>query len=182
VKARHALTLVELIVVLCVIAAISGIVIPVCSDQMASATRVTTLSTLSEVQQTLQSYWQDTKLIELDGLSTYSTEADRFEIKWLFKNPVTNDATNQFSPVTRIGWNGPYLLSSTDSGATPGLIDAWNSSLVVQYVNPASSGAKDVRVVSPGPNGVVEINPTASTSSLTAGSIGDDLYVALTLR
>lgn len=179
--ARLALTLVELIAVLFILAALTGIVIPLCSDQIAYSTQTATRSTLVEVQQAMLRYWQDTKHIQLDGIATVATEEERFQIRWLFRNPVTNDSTIHFDPNTRIGWNGPYLQTPTSTDGGPSLIDAWNNPLQVHYVDPVSS-LKDVRIVSSGVNGIVDIPPTAATSDLTIASTGDDLYVAIMLR
>jgi type II secretory pathway pseudopilin PulG len=173
-KTRNAFTLVELIVVLCILISLSGVVVPLCSENLSSANETVTRSTLAEARLAMLLYWHDTKFVELNGVTTVATESQRFDIAWLFANPVTNTNTVQFDPNLRTGWNGPYIASST-------LVDAWNRPLSVQYVNPNGS-LKDVRIVSAGPNGVVDIPAGTATSSLTTGSIGDDLYVALTLR
>ena len=180
-RTRLALTLVELITVLFILAALAGVVIPLCSEQVAQASQTATRATLVEVQQAVLRYWHDTKYVPLDGVNTVATEAQRFDLVWLFKNPVTDDTAVQYDPNTRRGWNGPYLLSPTAADGQRDLVDAWNNSLQVQYVNPAED-LKDVRIVSAGANGVVDIDPGTATSLLTSGSTGDDLYVAITLR
>ncbi|MBX3422185.1 MAG: prepilin-type N-terminal cleavage/methylation domain-containing protein [Pirellulaceae bacterium] len=178
---RLALTLIELIVVLTVLAALASITIPLCSDQLSNAAQSATRATLVESARALQHYWHDTKLIELDGMATVATESQRFNSIWLFRNPVTGDASNQFDPRLRIGWNGPYLLSVTAVGGDPDLVDGWHQPLSVQYVNPGET-LKDVRIVSAGANGTVDIPANVATSSLTPSHIGDDLYVAISLR
>ncbi len=181
-KARRALTLFELIIVLCILVALSGIVIPICDLQMNSASQTATRATLTQVQRAMLDYWHDTKSITLNGTTTFADESERFQIAWLFKNPVTNNSTSQFNPNLRSGWNGPYIVAATKtSSSTLELVDAWNNLLQVQYVNPNDS-VKDVRIVSPGPNGVVDISPSTATSLLTSNGIGDDLYVSLSLR
>lgn len=177
---RSAFTLLELISVLCILAALSGVVIPLCNNQIASASQTASRATLVEVEQAIKQYWRDTKNIALDGTSTFANESQRFELSWLFRNPVTNDTTVQFNINTRQGWNGPYLLNSTAAIGTLGVVDAWNEPLVVQYINPSDS-LKDVRIVSVGLNGALDV-PGIATSLLTAEDIGDDLYVALMLR
>ncbi len=182
-KSRKALTLIELIVVLSILVALGGVVLPLCSDSLAAANEAVTRATLVEAQNAMLRYWHDTKFVELDGTTTVASESQRFSLSWLFANPVTNTSVVQFDTNLRIGWNGPYVATSTldlvDGG--PGLIDAWNQPLTVQYVNP-NGALKDVRIVSGGPNGVVEIPAATATSALTTNSIGDDLYVALMLR
>jgi type II secretory pathway pseudopilin PulG len=177
---RSAFTLLELISVLCILVALSGLLIPLCADQINHASQTATRATLVGVEQAIIQYWQDTKHVVLDGSSTFATEAQRFELVWLFRNPVTNDSTVQFDPNTGQGWNGPYLVKSTSGTGTLGVVDAWNRTLAVQYINPNDS-LKDVRFVSAGLNGVLEI-PTIATSQLSDEDIGDDVYVALMLR
>lgn len=178
---RLALTLVELIAVLCILVALSLIAIPLSSDQVLRASDTTTRAILAEVQVAMQQYWHDTKFIGLDGINTIADESDRFQIGWLFRNPVTNNTSPDFDPNTGIGWNGPYLLSTTSANAQPGLVDGWGRTLEVQYVNPAAS-LKDVRVVSAGADGVLETPIATPTTLLTPDSIGDDIYVAIMLR
>ncbi len=93
------------------------------------------------------------------------------------------DRTISFDRNTLSGWNGPYLLSATTppDAVVDGLIDGWNHQLVVHYVNPGAN-LRDVRIVSPGPNGVIDISAATATSSLTTNNVGDDLYVSLLLR
>lgn len=180
---RNAFTLIELIVVLTILVALSGIVLPICSENLSTANATATRSTLAEARNAMLQYWHDSKFVALDGVTTFATESQRFEISWLFASPVTNTTSVQFDPNLRTGWNGPYIASSTTDAdiAGPGLVDAWNQTLSVQYVNPGGS-LKDVRIVSSGGNGVVDIPAGMATSSLTSSSIGDDLYVALSLR
>lgn len=182
-KTRNAFTLIELIVVLGILAALSGIVLPLCSENLSSASETATRSTLTEARNAMLQYWHDTKFVNLDGVTTVATEPQRFRISWLFANPVTNTTTVQFDPNLRTGWNGPYLATSTAdiTAGGPNLVDAWNQTLSVQYVNP-NDHLKDVRIVSAGRNGVVDIPAVTATSALTPSSIGDDLYVALMLR
>lgn len=180
-QTRSALTLLELIAVVCILAALGGLVIPLCSQQLAQASETATQASLVEVQQAIQQYWHDTKFIAMDGVNTFASESQRFEIDWLFVNPVTNDQTLQFDPNAGQGWNGPYVFSATAQTSSPDLIDGWNRALQVQYVNP-SGNIKDVRIVSAGPNGIIEISTAMPTSLLTTNNIGDDLYVAIMLR
>jgi prepilin-type N-terminal cleavage/methylation domain-containing protein len=183
-KSRNAFTLVELTVVLSILVALSSIVLPLCSENLIGANETATRATLAEARKAMLQYWHDTKVVELNGVTTVSTESQRFNLSWLFTNPVTHTTAIQFDPNLRTGWNGPYIATSTADSvapAGPGLVDAWNQTLSVQYVNPSDS-IKDVRIVSSGRNGVVDIPAGTATSALTTNSIGDDLYVALTLR
>ncbi len=180
---RSALTLTELVIVLCILAALGGVLVPLCSDQMSAAASTTTANSLNETAKALEQYWSDTKVTAMDGVLTVATEANRFEIQWLFRNPVTGNSLVAFDRNTRSGWNGPYILTSTsDPSVVPyGLIDGWQHPITVQLVDPAAN-IKDVRVLSAGPNGVIDLPAGTATSALTTGDVGDDLYVALSLR
>lgn len=178
---RNALTLAELVVVLCILAALSAIVVPLCSDSLASAAESVTQASLVQARDATLQYWRDTKHVTLDGVVSVATEAQRFQIEWLFNNPVTGDKTVQFDPNLHSGWNGPYMASSTVQFGGPGLLDAWNQPLVAQYTDPNAT-LKDVRIVSAGPNGVIDIPANTASVALTSNSIGDDLYVSLLLR
>jgi len=183
-KSRNAFTLVELIVVLSILIALSGILLPLCASGVTSAAETATRSTLCETRTALLQYWHDTKLLQLDGITTAATESQRFDVLWLFVSPITESNLADFDPNLRSGWNGPYMTTSTaDAVASggPNLVDGWNQLLTVQYVNPGND-LKDVRIVSSGLNGVIDIPANTASSALTTGSIGDDIYVALMLR
>lgn len=179
--ARNAFTLTELVVVLCILVALSAIVVPLCSDRLVSAAESVTHASLVQARDATLQYWRDTKHVTLDGVVSVAVEAQRFDIVWLFNNPVTGNNTVQFDPNLRRGWNGPYMASSTLQFGGPGLRDAWNRPLVAQYTNPAAA-LKDVRIVSAGRNGVIEIAAGTATTALTSSNVGDDQYVSLLLR
>jgi len=181
---RKAFTIFELAVVLCVIVALAGLSFPIVGGTYNDAATASTQSTLQAVSSATAKYWSDNKLVKLDGVTTVASESTRFQVRWFFRNPVTNLATTSFDRNSAVGWNGPYLLSSTGTIANFGdttIIDAWNHEITIQDVDPAAS-LRDVRVVSAGPDGVVDIPSVTATTSLNASNIGDDLYVALQLR
>ena len=182
--ARNAVTLAELVVVLAVLAALSGIAIPLYSGTVHDAYDKATQASLTEIRDAVNQYWSDTKYVVLDGTTTVATESQRFEIRWLFKNPRTGDKTVDYDPNTRLGWNGPYIAVSTGDPIAlggPALIDSWNHVIVLQDVD-STATPRDVRIVSGGPNGVVDIPSATATDSLTTSDVGDDIYVALSLR
>ncbi len=170
--------------VLLVVAAMAGIAVPVFSGKMVEANETATKASLSEIRDAVMEYWKDTKHVTLDGIGTVATEAQRFQIDWLFANPVSDDTTVDFDSNTRIGWNGPYIAESTGDIVAlggPALVDAWNQAIVLQDVN-SSADLRDVRIVSGGPNGTVDIPSGTATSALTTANVGDDIYVAIELR
>lgn len=181
---RLGLTLVELVVVLAVIAALAGVLTPVYTGVVADANERATTASLYRIGESTARYWSDAKLVPLDGISTTAIESERFEMQWLFFNPVSNDRVQDFDPYTKIGWRGPYLLASTgdpDISLTPFMVDAWNNTIVMQDVD-STATVRDVRIVSAGPDGVVDIPSSTATVDLTINDIGDDIYVALSLH
>ncbi len=181
---RSAFTLIELTVALAIIAALSAIVVPVFSETLSTSRNKTTRSTLAVLRTAVLDYWEDTKHLPMDGVTTAATETNRVELTWLFKNPTSGDETVDFDSNSKIGWRGRYVATSTGDEVTAGaayLIDAWNNELTIQDPNPSTS-PRDIRIVSAGPNGSVDIPSGTPTASLTAADLGDDEYVALSLR
>ncbi len=183
-RTRKGHTLVELVVVLSVLAALAGMLVPLFTGTIQNAQQVTTEHSLVSVRDAVREYWRDTKHVTLNGITSVAIETNRLDISWLFANPVTGDATEDFSPNTLMGWRGPYLVSSTGGNVpvlSPSLIDAWNNQIAIQDVDPSAS-LRDVRIVSGGPDGSVNIPPSTATSDLTSTDIGDDVYVTLALH
>ena len=194
---RRGLTLVELVVVLTILVALGSMVIPVLRGTGQRSSDTTTDATLVAVRDALQQWWSDTKYVALPGTpTTVATEADRFQLRWLFENPVTGNSIESFDPDTRIGWNGPYFVDQTgdytvnaangftvDYGTDgdPAVIDSWTASPVVIQANDTGT-YWDVRIVSAGPDGEVDIDRLTLTDNLTPATRGDDIYVALQLR
>ncbi len=181
---RNALTLAELVLVLCILVALAGVAIPIVSSNVSDAADSSTRASLAALRESMSDYWRDTKHITLDGVTTQSSEADRFKTDWLFKSPVNGSTSAAFDPVLKQGWNGPYLMCPTgDVVIHNGLVilDAWHKPIVTQYVDPNAT-TKDVRIVSSGPDGVITISAGTATSALNSSNTGDDIYVALTLR
>jgi type II secretory pathway pseudopilin PulG len=183
-RARTAVSLIELIVVLSILAAFSCLLIPCFSGTIEDANEVATKKSLVEIRDALIAYWLDIKHVTLDGMTTVAANSDRLHIDWLFANPVTGDQAFDFDFNSLIGWRGPYLAESTGSlivAGSPFVIDAWNNEIKIHDVDPSAS-QRDVRIVSGGPDGTITIPTATATSALTTNEIGDDIYVALQLR
>ena len=181
-RSRAAVSLIELLAVISMLAALTTLLVPLFSSVIHDANVVATQHSLTQIRDAFSDYWLDTKHVELDGTSTVAAESNRFDIRWLIVNPVTDDSTIEFDANSRIGWRGPYLANSAGfSAIAPYARDGWNNDFVTQDVDPAMA-IRDVRIVSGGPDGVVSIPSSIPTSSLTTTDIGDDIYVAMQLR
>ena len=181
---RKAFTFTEMIVVLCVVAALASLSLPILSDTQQIASTKSTQATLRELGLAASQYWSDCKLIKLDGTTTVATEATRFQVRWLFRSPQTDTRSKSFDINSKSGWNGPYLLYPTGNPSQFGdvtIVDAWNHAVVIQDVS-STSTPRDVRIVSGGPNGSIDIPANTASASLNSSDIGDDLYVALQLH
>ena len=122
------------------------------------------------------------------------------QLRYLFVNPLTEDTTVTYNPAYRLGWRGPYLVANTGSVYTintaagfleqygengdPTVLDGWGNPIVIQNPGILADGGQDVRLVSAGPNGVVNIDPTIPTATLlaTPSLAGDDVWVSFELR
>lgn len=125
------------------------------------------------------------------------------QLAYLFVNPQTyedgnasNDTAISYNPATRQGWKGPYLLypsgsyilngaanftSIYGSNGDPAVLDGWGRPIVLQQ---AAVGNGEARLVSAGPNGILDTAPTISNSELNANTLlaGDDLYLMFPIR
>ena len=121
-------------------------------------------------------------------------------------DPGSTDTTVTYDPAYRLGWRGPYLVANNLSVYTintatgfleqygengdPAVMDGWGNPIVIQCPSLlpggqlTADGSLDVRLVSAGPNGIVEINPAASTAALLSGSspTGDDVWISFEVR
>lgn len=113
---------------------------------------------------------------------------------------ANTDTVNTYNPAYRLGWRGPYLVPNNNAAYTintlagfleqygetgdPAVLDGWGNPIVIQCPGLAPDGALDVRLVSAGPNGIVNIDPTVSTATLLANPslTGDDVWISFEVR
>ena len=188
---------VELIVVLAILVALAGIVVPRLVFTTENA-RVTTARTSSvEVRDAVLQYWNDCKY-DIDALSANR----RIQLIDLFRPRVGFQVFNSEVPESDLGWKGAYLEQTgtyTVTGTTaadfttaygqdgdPAVLDPWHRPLVIQEVDPSVrvGYSRDVRIVSAGPDGVFDIDESTPSQLLLSGAVdpGDDVYVTITLR
>ncbi len=133
------------------------------------------------------------------------------QLRYLFINPLTEntlttadagstDMMVTYNPAYRLGWRGPYVVANNGSvyainaaagffeqygeNGDPAVMDGWGNPIVIQNPGLTSDGGQDVRLVSAGPNGIVNIDPTVSTAALlaTPSLAGDDIWISFELR
>jgi prepilin-type N-terminal cleavage/methylation domain-containing protein len=133
------------------------------------------------------------------------------QLRYLFINPLTEntlttadpgstDTAVTYNPAYRLGWRGPYVVANNGSVYTinttagfleqygengdPAVMDGWGNPIVIQNPGLTADGGQDVRLVSAGPNGIVNIDPTVSTAALlaTPSLAGDDIWISFELR
>lgn len=195
---RHGLTLIELVIVLAILVALGSLVIPQFPESRHSTAVAATRANLVVLRDAATAYFEDTKTTALPGYPvTLAEEPQRFHIRWLFQSPVSGSPVSEFDPDVRLGWNGPYIAMKTGTYGVdaarnltvlygdeddPALLDAFTGTpIVIQWAN-APLRPCDLRIVSAGPDGVVDIPPATATADLTDADVGDDEYVAIQLR
>ena len=182
-------TLIEMLIVLLVLAAVAGAVIALSGSTARDAQVQGTLATMAELRKVIvgspeQPGYQD------DTAALPATLTD------LFVQPPPLAAPAQpppyvgtYDPNTRRGWRGPYIMNptgnyvvnaargfTTDYGQNgPTMLDAWGQPIVLQV---PVSDPTCARLVSAGPDGIIQ-TPLA-TAMPTKGQCGDDIVMFLT--
>lgn len=198
VVSANGFSLLELMLVLVILIATSVLVMPLLtptvqtpSGGLKSASEVTTQSTMSVIREAMVG--------EEGVLETLPNSPDALprEISDLVseKPPThvlkTAPQLSRFNPFFRIGWRGPYLLSTgVNEQGEPTVVDGWGREFQL-HVDFDSNGEIDeeesryIRVVSAGPNGQFE-TPRDSRNmkpgkereeNLTLEECGDDLVI-----
>lgn len=117
------------------------------------------------------------------------------------ENALTEPYDASYDPVARLGWRGPYLLHEGEGfsyrvelargfselyglDGDPAVLDGWGNPIVLQEPDANNDGAIDldeqrhVRLVSAGPDGILNTDPNALLPVGT-GDRGDDLVLFL---
>ena len=200
---RRALTLAELVIVLAILTTVSAIVLPMAGNFVADSRDAVTRQSLTRLRDVIaETYWQDNRR-ELPCPGTVGVSSGRQEqpqLRYLFVNPSRSpeDAAVTFDPVYRLGWRGPYLVERNEAVYTidtaagfsdrygedgdPTVLDGWGHPIVMQNPGQLSDGRQDVRLVSAGPDGILNTPPATLTDSLTSTTIGDDLLISFQVR
>jgi len=195
---RPGLTLAELLIVVAVLAVLGSLVLPAVGRYMAEARGDLTRQSLTRLRDVIaETYWQDLGRLPRPNDSVTPNYP---QLRYLFVNPNRNpeDATVDYDPAYRRGWRGPYVVHRPGAAYTvndtanftnrygltndPAVLDGWGNPIVIQqYPTLLADGCWDVRLVSAGPNGVLEIDPTAPSSSLNPADV-DDVWISFEVR
>lgn len=199
------LTLLELIVVLVILAALAGLAIPLVSQSLDDSKIKVSQGSLSAIRNATMSYWRDTKFEPNTATTANGALLQRFQMRWLFFNPFVENGENNtpsFDARSARGWNGPYIVEKTgrykvdavrnfttaygsgdgeSPSSDPTILDGWQRPIVIQVVD-TSVRVLDVRIVSAGPDGVIDTPADTASNLLTEAITKDDIYDAFTLR
>jgi prepilin-type N-terminal cleavage/methylation domain-containing protein len=197
---RRGLTLVELLLVLTVISILATLVLPAVGNFLGQSRADVTRASLARTRDAIaETYWSDNRCtLPRPGLPLQGNRQNSPQIRYLFVNPQTEDATTTFDPVARLGWRGPYLVDRNDAcyavnaaagfspqfgeNGDPAVLDGWGRPIVLQNPGLLADGRQDVRLVSAAPDGIQNISPAKATAALTAADVGDDVFVSFEVR
>ncbi|MCG8650317.1 MAG: prepilin-type N-terminal cleavage/methylation domain-containing protein [Pirellulales bacterium] len=188
-------TLVELVIVLLVMAALAGMMIPMIASFRSidtptgkkSAEQIATESTLNRIRNAIlgnnsvAGYWSD---------MAHRRATFPVNLSPLFIQP---GSVPHYNPVTQIGWRGPYLHSTgQDASGNPTMIDAWGNPILLQadFDGDGTVGELElpfVRLVSLGEDEILQATATPqnmmpgadASTQLTLTESGDDVVMFL---
>ncbi|WOO39497.1 type II secretion system protein [Rubellicoccus peritrichatus] len=184
IRVRRGFTIMELLVVLTILAAVGGGVVMTVSNGMSivdgtgrsiTHEEVATRATLLEIEKALMGNGAE---------AGYYSHA--LELPTRIAGLLTDvDSLGAYNFATKRGWNGPYLFdsgatygASTEAGDTdnfiatygldsdPAILDGWGKPIILQ-----ESDTSDARIVSAGPNQVIETDPNNAIDA----DRGDDI-------
>ncbi len=185
-RLRRALTLWELLAVLSIMAMLTAVVAPNIRNSTDNARATSTAATLASLRTAIIGpYHEDLRAFPSTAIDIGPWP--RFMAD-LLRQPITRTA---YEPVSRVGWNGPYIphsggsyavdlshgftldyYSGNDALADPAILDAWGHPIVLQWPSFGDlSSSLDAtkaailygRLVSAGPNGVLETPSVQAT-------------------
>jgi prepilin-type N-terminal cleavage/methylation domain-containing protein len=163
---RHGFTLIEMVVVIAIVIALAGILVPIVTNEIDDAKRATAQAALNRISTAVSQYTKDTTFPPTgpDGAKTFHflagqgtlPEENKFDSgpQGRLEDFLAKNASG-----TKV-WKGPYLQ---DVEADP-----WGRCFLVN-VHGFLNGKERVWVLSAGPNQRVETNPKNTTLG------GDDL-------
>jgi prepilin-type N-terminal cleavage/methylation domain-containing protein len=166
---RLGLTLLELLVVLFILVVLAAMVVPLLSRSPEETQKQVTETNLTQLRDTIMNVYRPdmNKLLPRPGsLGLSQGRKDHPQLRYLFVNPKTETTQQDFDPVTRLGWRGPYLLNTPGKYAVigtftkdygedgdPAILDGWARPIVVQ--EGVVNGQPSAWLLSAGPDGIL---------------------------
>ncbi len=198
-------TYIELLLSLTIIAAIGTIAAPRLTHRASQASMQITLASLQHVRDAIIKHYRN-DMFESLPFPEDPARTQHPQLKYLFDNPIAFTApashTNQanlawsYDPVTMRGWSGPYIDQSivyrfdftrgydVRYGLTgdPAPSDGWGNPIVLQQPVfqgglPSRTSLTFARLVSPGPDGILQTPPDVPEPTLS--QMGDDVVLYL---
>ena len=196
---RRGLTLLELVVVLVILVVLATLAVPLVGGMAEDSRHDVTRQSLIEVRNVIvNTYWGDMgQLPQPDPVAKQpSNRRVHPQLRYLFINPLREDTVRNYDPAYRRGWRGPYLMNVGSKfgmhdpsylehyglANDPAVLDAWGRPIVIQNPGNTVNGTHDVRLVSAGANGTVNIPHSTLTANLTDTDKGDDVWIAFEVR
>ena len=200
---RAAYSLLELLVVLVILIAVTMMVIPMVMTQVETGNgqtqtphEISTHATMNVIREAMIGEKGVLENVghEPDAIPRHVTEL--VEESAPERVQQANPELSKYNPIYNIGWRGPYVLpTGTNEEGKPTLVDSWGNEIQIQAdfdgdgkVNRQES--RFIRIVSAGPNGEIETPADMSNmvpgnenepSTLTKADCGDDLVVFLSV-
>ncbi len=198
---RRGFSLIELAIVVMILAILAGIVVPLIGGLNQISTPGGTKSDKQIITETSMLAIRDAILGTSGGPGAWSDlgrQPAQFptspSLLTVHQNPFVTGEAGEFNPVTKIGWRGPYLMGASrqDDGSNV-FLDGWGNPLTIFVPDTDADAVMDgndityARLVSNGPNGILETaqenttkyDPSGSEGSapLTLDDCGDDLLL-----
>ena len=182
-KRRHSqtgLTLIELMIVVAILAIVSGFMVPLVSRHAALARGTAAKANLVEIRNAIVGTVDKPGFLNDVGRPPNSIAE--------LIDTTAPSGVSPFNRDTGLGWRGPYLVAGGSS-----ILDPWGNAIVIQrlevkngnvYLNGATTPISSTalpdgdysRVISGGPNGRIDVS---ATDLLLSGGRADDLVLYL---
>jgi general secretion pathway protein G len=180
---RDGFTLIELVVVIAILAILSGILIPVVSSEIDNSRRSRGLTDMKTVANAFASYrthtgyWPHDNNVAPVNIETATVDLDDY--RCLFAN--VHSVPNWKGPYMNVGFRENNVMQIAGASAEEGLYDPWGHLYKIRYVavNNANAPQGAIIVASVGPNNVLD---TSDVNLVNGFPTGDDLVYVVTRR
>lgn len=191
-------TLAEIVIVLVVLVGLASIITPLVSQSIDNSRARSTALSLLNVREAIMGsngqpgYWHHLGEYPRPGSNDVGRH-DNPQLHFLFVQP---DPSDDYSPATGLGWNGPYLQAATGTYALDAtanfddrygeeddraMLDAWGNPIVLQLWEDGADDEEEqafARLISAGPNGKLDTD-ALDQESTDMPTTNDDLVIYL---